>query len=59
MEMQKIVNILNGSDNKNSKFATKRWYVIDSESEGVYSDENLIKFATKSIKSSLFYYSDA
>ena len=25
METQKIVNLLNGSDNKNSKFATKDW----------------------------------
>ena len=37
METQKIVNSLNGSDNKNSKFATKKWYVIDSESKGNYS----------------------
>ena len=32
METQKIVNSLNGSDIENSKFATKKWYVIDSES---------------------------
>ena len=32
MEMQKIVNLLNGCDNENSKFPTKKWYVIDSES---------------------------
>ena len=32
MEIQKIVNLLNGSDNENSKFATKKWYIIDSES---------------------------
>ena len=31
MGTQKIVNLLNGSDNENSKFATKKWYVIDSE----------------------------
>ena len=34
METQKIVNLLNGSDNGNSKFATKTWYVIDSASKG-------------------------
>ena len=33
METQKIVNLLNSSDNKNSEFATKKMYVIDSESE--------------------------
>ena len=59
METQKIVNLLNGSDNENSKFATKKWYVIDSESKGNYSHENPIKFLTKSIESSLCDYSDA
>ena len=34
METQKIVNLLNDSDNENSKLATKKWYIIDSESNG-------------------------
>ena len=59
METQKIINLLNGSDNKNSKFATKKWYVIDSESNGNYSHHNPIKCLTKSIESSLCDYSDA
>ena len=59
METQRIVNLLNGYDNENSKFATKRWYIIDSESKGNYSHENPIKFLTKSIESSLCDYSDA
>ena len=59
METQKIVNLLNGSDNENSKFATKKWYVIDSESKGVYSHENPIKFLTSLLESSLCDYSDA
>ena len=29
METQKILNLLNDSDNQNSKFATKKWYDID------------------------------
>ena len=33
MEIQKIVNLLNGSDNENSKFATKNWCVIENESK--------------------------
>ena len=33
METQKIINLLHVSDNENSKFATKKWYVIDSESK--------------------------
>ena len=59
METQKVVNLLNGSDNQNSKFATKKWYVLDSESKGNYSHPDLIKFLTKSIESSLCDYSDA
>ena len=59
METQKIVNLLNGSDNENSKFATKKWYVIDSESKGNYSDENEIKFLTSSLESNLCDYSNA
>ena len=59
METQKIVNLLNDSKNENSKFATKKWYVIDSESKGNYSDENEIKFLTSSLESNLCDYSDA
>ena len=59
METQKIVNLLNDSNNENSKFATKKWYVIDSESKGNYSHENPIKFLTSSLESNLCDYSDA
>ena len=59
METQKIVNLLNGSDNDNSKFATKKWYIIDSESNGNYSQNDEIMFLTRSIESSLCDYSDA
>ena len=59
METQKIANLLNSSDNEYTKFATKKWYVIDSESKGNYSHENPIKFLTSSLESSLCDYSDA
>ena len=59
METQKIVNLLNGSENDNSKFATKKWYIIDSESNGNYSQNDEIKFLTRSIESRLCDYSDA
>ena len=36
METQKIVNLLNGSNNEYAKFATKNG-VIDSESKGNYT----------------------
>ena len=50
METQKLENLLNGSDNENSKFSTKKWYVIDSESKGSYLDQNEIKFLTSSLE---------
>ena len=59
METQKIVNLLNGSDNINLKFATKKWYIIDSESNSNYSQNDEIMFLTRSIESSLCDYSDA
>ena len=59
METQKIINLLIGSDNENSKFATKKWYIIDSESNGNYSKDEELKFLTRSIESSLCDYSDA
>ena len=55
METQKIVNLLNSSENEYSK----KWRVIDSESKGVYSHENQIKFWTRFLESSLCDYSDA
>ena len=59
METQKIVNLLNGSDNDNSKFATKKWYIVDSETKGNYLTDNEIKFLTGSLESNLCDYSDA
>ena len=49
METQNIVNLLNGSNNENSRFATKKWYVIDSESKVNYSTDEEIKFLTRRI----------
>ena len=52
METQKILNLLKSSENEYLKFATKKWYVIDSET-GTYSENEPIKFLTRSIESSL------
>ena len=59
METQKIVSLLNDSNNENSKFAAKKWYVIDSESKSNYLSDNEIKFLTSSLESSLCDYPDA
>ena len=50
--------MLNKSHNEKSKFATKKWYVIASESKGNYSHENPIKSWTGSLESNLCDYSD-
>ena len=60
METQKIINLLNDSSNEELRFATKKWYVIDSQTtKGKCKQGDFIKFETKTIKSSLCHYSDA
>ena len=60
METQKIINLLNDSSNEEPKFATKKWYLIGSQTaKDKYNQNNSIKFETESIKSSLCDYSDA
>ena len=63
MEIQKIINLLGDADNESSKFATRKWYVINDQNNTDYGDgdENgtTIKFETKVIKSNLCGYSDA
>ena len=49
METQKIINLLNGSDNDNSKFATKKCYIIDSETKDNYLRDHEIKFLASSL----------
>ena len=52
METQKIVNLLNDCEELNPKFATRKWYIINDQNNGVYGrgDENendsTIKFET-------------
>ena len=63
METQKIVNSLGDADNEFSKFATRKWYVINDQNNTDYregnEDSTTVKFETKVIKSNLYYYSDA
>ena len=55
-----FINLLNDSSNEESKFATKKWYFIDSETtKGKLKQGNTIKFETETIKSILYDYSDA
>ena len=63
MGTQKILNLLNDSDNESSKFTATKFYVINDQNNGHYgrSNENdsTIKFETKVIKPNLCDYSDA
>ena len=59
METREIINFLNYSNKEESKFATKKCYVIDSQTtKGKYKQGGTIKFKTETIKSSLSDYSD-
>ena len=63
METQKVIDLLNDSDNEYSKFATRKWYIINDENNGQYGRGNenysTIKFETKVINPNLCDYSDA
>ena len=39
MEIQKIVNLLNDTNNKSSKFATRKWFVINDQNNTEYGEE--------------------
>ena len=57
---QKIANPLNDSDNKFSKFATRKWYIINDQNNGEGNEnDSTIKFETKVIKPNLCDYSNA
>ena len=60
METQKIVNLLNDTDNESSKSATRKGYVINDQHNTEYGEANKndssIKFETQVIKSSLCDY---
>ena len=58
METQKIVNLLNGSDNENVKFATKNGMLLTVSQKVIISKDDPITFLTWSIESSLCDYSD-
>ena len=63
METQKIVNLLNDSNNESSRFATRKFYIITDQNNGQYGigseDDSTIKFNTEVIKPNPCDYSDA
>ena len=63
METQKIVNLLNDSDNESSKFAARKWYIINDQNNGQYGrgneNDSAIKYETKVTKINLCDCSDS
>ena len=64
MEAQIIVNLLDDSEDEcYSKFATRKWYIINDQNDRQYGEGNendsTIKFETKVMKPNLYDYSDA
>ena len=63
MESQKIINLLDGKDEDDPKFKTKKWFIINDRNNGQYSEgeENdpTIKIDTEVLKLFLCDYSDA
>ena len=63
MESKNIANLLNVPDNKSSRFATRKWYIINYQNNGQYGEgdednDSAIKFETKVTKPFLCDYSD-
>ena len=59
MEYQKIINLLDNTSNKPSKFRTKNWIEINDNIRGAYSPNREIRFKTAVLRSSLCDFSDA
>ena len=43
LETQKIVNLLNDTDNESSKFATRKWHVINDQNNTEYGEALSLK----------------
>ena len=58
MKYQKIINLLDNTPNKPTKFRTKNWVEINDDSRGTWNNNSQIKFKTSSLRSRLCDYSD-
>ena len=50
MEYQKIITLLANIPTQPSKFKTKNWVEINDESEGMYNEDNQIRFKNFNVK---------
>ena len=53
MEHQKIINLLDNTSNRPTKFRTKKWIEINDEERGIYNTNSQIKFKTSVLRSGL------
>ena len=56
MEHQKILNLLNEAND--SKFVTKKWNIVNDQSNANYDEGNEIVYNAKVLKSDLCDYND-
>ena len=59
MEQQKIINLLDNTPNRPSKFRKRNWVEINDESSLTYNTYSQIKFKPTMLKSHLNDYSSA
>ena len=59
MEYQKIINLLDNTSNKPSKFRRKNWVEINDNIIGAYSTNKEIRLKTSMLRSSLCDFGDA
>ena len=59
MEYQKIINLLVNTPNQTYKFKAKNRVQINDESQGIYNEDNQIRFKTTILRWSLCDYSNA
>ena len=58
MEYQKIINLLDNTNNQPPKFNTKNWVGVNDGVIGICNLNSQIEFKTTMIKPSLYDYSD-
>ena len=55
MDSQKIINLLGHKDEGDSRFETRKWYIVNDHNNGNYSQgddvQSIVKFNTEVVKS--------
>ena len=59
MQYQKIINLLDNTQNQPTKFRTKNWVEINDEAHETYNTKSQIRFKTSMLRSGLCDYNNA